>query len=110
MIDHARGRFAHHVCRTRYADLPVAARQSGCEGQRSTRTDYFLGDGIADRCGASTDTSGWGVGSSARQPEISLKAILLVLNPATETPAERCAPQVHLFFYGILGLIRSRLQ
>jgi hypothetical protein len=66
MIDHARGRFAHHVCRTGYADLPVAPQQSGCEGQRSTRTDYFLGDGIADRCGASTDTSGWGVGSSAR--------------------------------------------
>jgi hypothetical protein len=37
-----------------------------------------------------------------------LKAILLVLNPATETLAERCAPQVHLFFHG--SLIRSRLQ
>jgi hypothetical protein len=49
-------------------------------------------------------------GSSTPEPEIRLKAILLVLNPATETLAERCAPQVHLFFHGIPSLIRSRLQ
>jgi hypothetical protein len=70
MIYDSLGAELHRVCRTGYADLPVAARQLGWEWQRSARPGQFLAEGIADRCGPTAGISGSGGVNTAPIPAI----------------------------------------